>query len=411
MTAYEGWKEVWRPWYPLVEGVFYFCQGFYSIGSLLYVAIFAVDTFKLSVNTVALLQVAVVAPVYLKMIPLALCDRYPIGKYGRRRPYIAIAAIIYAVSYAVLSQITTFGILWIATVMIGMLAWVIADGCLDGLTVDVTPPEKAGLMQGVAWGGRGLGYAFGALVIGVMSSSINWSIIVLIIGVFAVIQCLAGILIKEPKVTTERVASLDAYKKVAKRRETWIGLAYILLASTALLVSEVFGTTYLKEQTQADTTTLGIALAIMSLGIFLGSLPMGIISDKVGTKKALLTGNVLAIIGCGLLATIGPGNVTWMLSTAFMAGAFQGAQMTAMLRMYMELSPPEIGGSMFALYSSMSNAGISVLASLTFYFAAPKLGNASGVLSVIPYVAVAILMIPFMTLYKPAKKDPTHTKR
>jgi MFS family permease len=149
----------------------------------------------------------------------------------------------------------------------------------------------------------------------------------------------------------------------------------------------------------------------MSAGIFLGSLPMGIISDKVGTKKALLTGNVLAVVGCGLLATIGPNNVTWMLSAAFITGAFQGAQMTAMLRMYMELSPPEIGGSMFTLYSSVSNAGISVLASLTFYFVAPRLGNASGVLSVIPYVAVATLMIPFMTLYKPAKKEPAHAKR
>jgi len=377
------------------------------MGSLLYVAVFAVDTFNLSVETVALLQVAVVAPVYLKMIPLAFCDRYPIGKYGRRRPYIAIAAIVYAVSYAVLSQIVTFGLLWIATVMIGMLAWVVADGCLDGLTVDVTPPEKAGLMQGVAWGGRGLGSAFGAIIIGLMSISTDWSVIVLIIGLFAVVQCLAGMLIKEPRVTTERIASFGAYKKAAKRRETWIGLAYILLASTALLVSEVFGITYLKEQAQADTTTLGIVLAVMSAGIFLGSLPMGIISDKVGTKKALLTGNVLAVVGCGLLATVGPNNVTWMLSAAFMTGAFQGAQMTAMLRMYMELSPPEIGGSMFAVYSSVSNAGISVLASLTFYFVAPKLGNASGVLSVIPYVAVATLMIPFMTLYKPAKKKPT----
>jgi predicted MFS family arabinose efflux permease len=262
-------------------------------------------------------------------------------------------------------------------------------------------------MQGVAWGGRGLGSAFGAIIIGLMSISTDWSVIVLLIGLLAVVQCLAGMLIKEPKVTTERIASFGAYKKVAKRRETWTGLAYILLASTALLVSEVFGTTYLKEQAQADTTTLGIALAVMSAGIFLGSLPMGIIPDKVGTKKALLTGNVLAVVGCGLLATVGPNNVTWMLSAAFMTGAFQGAQMTAMLRMYMELSPPEIGGSMFALYSSVSNAGISVLASLTFYFVAPRLGNASGVLSVIPYAAVATLMIPFMTLYKPAKKEPT----
>ena len=85
--------------------------------------------------------------------------------------------------------------------------------------------------------------------------------------------------------TTERIASFGAYKKAAKRHETWTELAYILLASTALLVSEVFGITYLKEQAQADTTTLGIALAVMSAGIFLGSLPMGIISDKVGTRK------------------------------------------------------------------------------------------------------------------------------
>jgi predicted MFS family arabinose efflux permease len=75
--------------------------------------------------------------------------------------------------------------------------------------------------------------------------------------------------------SANEISSFGAYKKAAKRRETWTGLAYILLASTALLVSEVFGTTYLKEQAQADTTTLGIALAVMSAGIFLGSLPMG----------------------------------------------------------------------------------------------------------------------------------------
>ena len=65
-----------------------------------------------------------------------------------------------------------------------MLAWVVADGCLDGLIVDVTPPEKAGLMQGVALGGRGLGSAFGAIIIGLMSISTDWSVIVLIIGGF-----------------------------------------------------------------------------------------------------------------------------------------------------------------------------------------------------------------------------------
>lgn len=139
----------------------------------MYVTVFAVDVFKLPFGTIALLNATVVAPVFLKMIPLAFCDRYPMGKYGRRRPYMLIAAVVYALCFAVLSLITTFNLLWMVMVVVSMIAWVVADGSFDGLTIDVTPPSKAGVMQGVAWGGRGLGAALGGVVFALMVTRID----------------------------------------------------------------------------------------------------------------------------------------------------------------------------------------------------------------------------------------------
>jgi hypothetical protein len=86
MTAQESWREVWRPWYPIVGGVFYFCQGIYITGFIMYLSVFANDVFKLSFDTMALLNATVTAPVFLKMIPMAFLDKYSVGKYGRRRP-------------------------------------------------------------------------------------------------------------------------------------------------------------------------------------------------------------------------------------------------------------------------------------------------------------------------------------
>jgi MFS family permease len=214
----------------------------------MYVTVFGVDVFKLSFDTIALLNATEVAPVFLKMIPSAFYDRYPVGKYGRRRPYMLIAAVVYALCFAVLSRLMTFNPLWLAMIVISMIAWVVADGSFDALTIDAAPPDKAGVMQGIAWGGRGLGAALGGVIFAFMVIGIDWSIIVLITGLFAIFQCLSGIIIKEPKVTKERLASIQDFRKVFGKRETQTGLVYIFLASAGLAASETLAASYFKTQ-------------------------------------------------------------------------------------------------------------------------------------------------------------------
>jgi MFS family permease len=383
----------------MIAGVFYFCQGFYTAGFVMYVTVFAVEVSKLSFETIALLNATVVAPVFLKMIPLAFCDRYPVGKYGRRRPYMLISTAVYALCFAVLSQITTFNFLWLAMVVISMIAWVVADGSFDGLTVDATPHGKAGVMQGVAWGGRGLGAALGGLIFAFMATGIDWSIIVLITGLFAILQCLSGIIIREPKVTKERIASVREFKRVFGRRETQVGLVYIFLASAGLAVSETLASSYFKTQGQISDMLLGVTIALVNSGIFVGSLVFGFVSDKTGTRRALIFGNIFGVTACLLLASVMPEQILWLMVSAFLIGAFQGAQMTSLLRMYMELSPAAIGGTMFATYTSIGNAGMALLGSLTISIVSSMVGAAYSMLSVIPYVLLASLMIPLMKLY------------
>ena len=373
----------------------------------MYLSVFMINVFKLPFAFVAMLNSVLTLPIYLKMFPMAFCDKFPVGRYGRRRPYIMMAAITYAICYGILSTIMEFSSIWVAMIIISMLAWVIADGNLDALTIDVTPPEKYGLMQGVAWGCRGLGAALGGIAFALMAAKMNWSIIVALIGVFAVIECLSGILMREPKITKERLASIQAFKKVVKKRETWIGALYLLLASAGTATFGPLGASYFVAQGRIDQTTLGITLSILNIGMFIGSFVAGVLSDRIGTKKALIVGNILAIIACGLLATIAPGNLSYLFTVAFLVGAFQGAQMTSMLRMYMELSPPEIGGALFATYASIANAGMVLVGGLTISFFTPIVGQAYSMISVVPYVIVASMMLPFMKLYEPRKAKGT----
>jgi MFS-type transporter involved in bile tolerance (Atg22 family) len=171
-----------------------------------------------------------------------------------------------------------------------------------------------------------------------------------------------------------------------------------------LTASEFLGASYFKAQGQISDSTLGYALFLVNSGTFVGAIMLGTLSDKIGTKKALMIGNILVVAACGLLASMMPGNVEWLMVSVFLIGAFQGAQMASLLRMYMELSPSNVGGTMFAAYTSVSNAGMAVLGSITISLISPIVGAAYSMLSVIPYVIMGSLMLRMMKLYAPAPR-------
>ncbi len=397
-----SWKEVWRPWFPDVVFVFYALQGFYMSGLTVYTSVYVADVFNLPPDTISLVYALLMSPTYLKMGIIWISDKFPIGRYGRRRPYMAISAILFAISFGVLSSISTYGVLWIGMIIISLFCWVMADGSLDGLTIDVTPPDKMGLMQGVAWGGRALGAALGGITTAFISGLFGWGNTVLIIGAMATLMSLSGVLIKEPKITKERLPNLAKLKAVAKKREIWLGIIYLFISWTVGALGVIFGP-FLLDYLKIDTVQMGWCVSLMNLGTFLGCIIMGKFSDIIGTRKANYIANMLAVGGVFLFSFGFLQSITWLFAFAIILGVLTGPQNVAQLRLMMELSPPEIGATMFSIFASISNfsAGIGLM---LISFITPLTDSFVAILlALIPLTVVCNLILPFMKLYEPIK--------
>jgi predicted MFS family arabinose efflux permease len=258
-------------------------------------------------------------------------------------------------------------------------------------------------MQGAAWGGRALGAALGGTVFALSAANYGWTVTVLFIGLLSVVECLSGLVMKEPKLTEERLASIDAFKRVAKKRDTWLGAIYMFIAFASLGSFGLAGSFYMMKG-GIDSTMLGYVLTVQNIGAFFGCIAMGRLSDKTGTKKASYIGNALLFASCFLFLTIAPGNTTWLFAVAFTIGALQNAMITALLRVIMELSPPEIGGAMFATYASICNAGSAILGAQLIAYSTSIFGMTNAMVSVAPFVFVASLALPYMKLYVPEKE-------
>lgn len=397
-----SWKEVWRSWYPLIEFVFYALQGFYLTGLTLYTSVYLTTVFNIPPDTISLIYALLMSPTYLKMGIIWISDKYPIGRYGRRRPYITISAILFAVSFGLLSTVSTFGLLWIGLIIITLICWIMADGCLDGLTIDVTPPDKMGLMQGVAWGGRAFGAALSGVMIVYISEWVGWPITILIIGVLATLMSLSGLLIKEPQVTKERLADITTIKYVVKNRDTWLGILYLLLSWTTGAISILFGP-FLLEYLKIDTLKLGWCVSLMNIGIFVSCIVVGKFSDVAGTKKANYLANALAVCGVILFSFGISTKVEWLYVFSVLLGLLTGPQNAAQLRIMMELSPPKIGATMFAIFASISNFSAGIGLMLTSLFT-PVAGEIYSTLpAMVPLTLLCNLVLPAMRLYKPQK--------
>jgi SHS family lactate transporter-like MFS transporter len=395
-------EENWRPWYPIVVFAFYALQGFYMTGLTVYTSVYVTDVFKLPPETVSLVYALLMSPTYLKVGIIWISDKFPVGRYGRRRPYMAISAILFAISFGILSLISSYGILWIGMIIISLLCWVLADGSLDGLTIDVTPSDKMGLMQGMAWGGRALGSALGGITAAFISGLFGWTNTVLIIGAMAILMSLSGVLIKEPKITKERLPNFVKLKAVAKKRETWLGIIYLLISWTVGALSVILGP-FLLEYLKIDTITMGWCISLMNLGTFLGCIIMGKFSDIIGTRKANYIANALAVCGVLLFSFGFLHSISWLFAFAIILGILTGPQNVAQLRIMMELSPPEIGATMFAIFASISNfsAGIGLMLISLF---TPLTGPFIAILlAMVPLTVLCNMILPFMKLYEPSK--------
>jgi MFS family permease len=397
-------EKYWSSHYPVIQGLFYAFQGLYLTALMMYTTVFMTEIWELPYGTMAFINMMMMMPGYLKSFTGLLSDRVPWGRLGRRRPYIMVGSLAFIPTFLVLGRITEYCWTWIAALILITWCWVLVDGTLDALTVDVTPPRHMGLMQGIAWGCRGAGAAVGSIVAALVARTYGWTITIYVIGLMAFLMGVSALFIREPSVTKEKLPGMKAFKDVFSQKTTWLGFLFTIIF-LAGISSFLFAGPFLMRDIGLTTDELGIAMAVIQIGSFFGSMLFGKASDKFGAKKTVYLISPLFWVSVALWFTLAPGMWWWILAVAAIYGFFYGGYNSPALRVIMELSPPALGGFMFATYCSTANIGMAVVGNMTLGYFVPYLGMPTAALTLIPYTILGALILRFMKVWEPKVKS------
>jgi MFS family permease len=294
-----------------------------------------------------------------------------LGRYGRRRPWMALGAVIdvgLLLLLAVSRDFLLVAVLYAAMQIISAFG----EAALQGLLPDRVPPAQrgraagyknaaqiAGFVAGVGLGGFlagrgqiGLALAATALALG---SSVLWTIL------------------RTPEQPVARAMRSTASAASALRRSFRIDRHAApgysrLLAGRALLMGGFFALQGFAQYFVADKLGLpnpagvtALLMATMGAAIFLLAVPTGVLADRVGRRPL----NVFAaLLGAGATAALlFVANIWQLVIAGGLVGASVGIFMSVNWAWAADLAPPAEAGRYLGL-SNLATAGASAVSRL-----------------------------------------------
>ncbi len=410
----------WRNSYYWLEGIFYFFQGFYMTGLTTFVGV-SLANWKVPLATQAIITAAIGIPTYLKLFTGLLSDRVPVGSWGRRKPYIVLGILVYLPAFLAVTAITEFSNLWTICIIGAFAAWVLVDGTLDAMTVDVTPEARAGTMQGVANASRYGGMAVGFLIVPALGPIIGWASVALLIGAAAVLQSIAALFFKEVPITREEISAKlplgKVFKAVFGKPIAWAGMGFSLFFQGAMAGIGQFISPFL-------LTTLGWnkspqllqMYGYTNVAAYVAMVGGSILFRKQINKYrrdfrfyAIVSVVCWVLMATWLLVYIDPTNVTYVFIAQFCSGLARGLTAVLTYAVVMMLCPESIEGFMFATLTSFMNIGQATLVPNTITALAPSLGGVvPAFFSAVPYTILGLLFL-YVILRGLAKEQAKQT--
>ncbi len=343
----------------ILFGGIYFVEGavliYFSAFSVLYLR-----TFDLSFSRIGVIGGISLIPFVLKIFIGLLSDKVNLAGWGYRKPYILIGLVLQALAIffiqfvSPVSQFPLFLVLMLLTAL-GMSTY---DTCSDGLSIDTTPPEDRGLVQGIMVGGRALSSIIFAAVFGLLSARGNWSMVFTLIAVLALVVLFIALPVKEGKRhIAEGVYQKDAFKAF----KDWGFILFLVLGilyPLALYSANSMIGPFLNEVLGVSLDSVGVYLSVFGIGAVLGAVVGGPLMKRIGRRNSILAALLLTTIVTAALALVPSAGLAWVV--VFVFGVAFGYYETVYMAMGMDFSDPRIAAFMFSIIMAVGNIGIGL---------------------------------------------------
>jgi MFS family permease len=392
-------NAIWRDWYLAIQGLFYFAQGA-AFAAILLIPVFMQNELGILPEDSIGYQAIIMLPWYIKIIFGVLSDNVPIKALGRRKPYIIIAGIFGIFGWFIFPTFTEYSPLILVVGIFMALSVALADTVLDSLMVDITPPNRRSLVQGVGWSARGLGSFVAGILLGVLISQINYAIAYTVVGVMMVGGCFSTILVKEPKEIdgkTIKKVTFSEFKAGFKKPGIWIVTGFNLCVGAGIALIGVLST-FLNSSLGIDIENLGWSYAMFSIGQFVGAITMGLLAHKFDLGKILTLNTFLYIIVIALFLVYPFSNLAALYVLLVILGAINGGYEANQMTLSMEFSTGKISGTMYSWFMSMSNVAQLALGSVLIGNLAASLGNYPLAMQIASVFLVLALLPAFKAL-------------
>lgn len=340
-------------------GAIYFVEG----AMLTYFAAFNViylRSFDLSFTRIGIVGGFTLAPFVLKIFIGLFSDRINLAGLGYRRPYIILGLMLQSLAIMIIPlinpavQFPVFVIVFV-TAALGMSIY---DTCTDGLSIDTTPVEDRGLVQGIMVGGRALSSVVFAALIGYLSQHGQWPAVFITIGVLGLLTIILVLLVQEPKERPEEIAfDLKAFRSFLD----WSFVLFLMLGLVYPLalysVNGMIGA-FINEGLGISLDTVGLYMSVFGVGTIIGAIVGGPLVKRIGRRASITVALILTSTVTFGLAAIPSAGIAWVV--VFLFGVAFGYYETVYFAMGMDFSDPRIAAFMFAFIMAVGNIGIGL---------------------------------------------------
>ena len=270
------------------------------------------------------------------------------------------------------------------------------------LTMETIPPKARGIASGILQTGYPFGYLLASVVYGLLFDRIGWR------GMFmvGVLPALLVLFIRRnvqesPAWNRMRERPTQSLMSVLKKR--WPLFIYVVVLMTAFNLfshgTQDLYPAFLQIQHKFTTHTVSIVSIIGNVGAITGGLAFGALSQRIGRRKAIVFGALIALPIIPLWA-FSATPILLGLGAFLMQVAVQGAWGVVPVHLN-ELSPDEVRGAFPGFAYQLGNLLASGNAALQAGFAASHGGNYAYALAVV--AACAAVVIAVLTYFGPEK--------
>ncbi|WP_042432851.1 MFS transporter [Faecalispora jeddahensis] len=400
LTLDQRKQRNFKNYYFYVELLFYVLQGIYVAGLQVYIVYYTTNVFKLDYAAIATVTALSGLPTYLKMFTGLLSDRVPVGKFGRRKPYLIMGGILFIPAFIVLSTISTYSVIWLSAIILCNICFVIVDGTADALTVDITPDEHTSKMQGFANGGRYVGMAIGVALASALPGIVGWHVVAIFLGVAAAGQAFVTLLFKELPEAKEKeklIPIKSAIKIGFGNRGAWLGLLFAVFFMGAMGMAIMIGPVVMKN---TNSAVFGMATMTQYIAVAAGAFVVGQLVEKIGgltNRNLAILFVAIWVLMCPWLLVNGNWDNTFMVIFAQAAMGFaRGAVSVITYAVLMRLCSESIEGFMFSIFTSVMNLGLHMVSPkiIAYFGETLGMGMVPAMFTMMPMMLIGMLLIP-----------------